>query len=351
MGTSFVIMEEPILVSIIIPVYNVKQYLVEAIESVLSQTYKTVEIIIIDDGSTDGSSNICDEYARKDPRIHVIHQKNMGLSNARNRGLCYMSGEVVAFLDPDDAYSPDYISVMLNTMIRKDAEVVICKYSDHRTSSKMVLSDQHYFFPKAKEGEYDRIHVLRALADDTIDTCIWNKLSRKELWENIRFPDGHVYEDRDTTFRILNKCKTAYVIDQPLYMHRRHKGSITETVSWNNTNDRLLSNTHFYEFVASNTPFVFTIEQKKLAKRRQHACLEELIIHYLRFHRNEYYNGKIIEESMKKTIIQKGREIGVHNSIFRTKLLFHMIQICPLLLRMIYELYRKMFKLNQFVKK
>ena len=100
------------LVSVIIPVYNVEPYLKEALDSVLDQSYQNLEIILIDDGSTDRSGKICDDYSETDDRIRVIHQENKGLSSARNKGLDLMHGELVAFLDPDDAYHPDYVSAM-----------------------------------------------------------------------------------------------------------------------------------------------------------------------------------------------------------------------------------------------
>lgn len=108
---------ENLLVSIIIPVYNVQKFLREALDSVIQQTYKKLEIIIIDDGSTDGSSEICDEYARNDRRLIVVHQKNRGLSAARNKGLDIMTGDVISFLDSDDVYHVHFIETMLNTML------------------------------------------------------------------------------------------------------------------------------------------------------------------------------------------------------------------------------------------
>lgn len=106
------------LVSVIVPVYNVKPYLNEALDSVINQTYRNQEIILIDDGSTDGSGEICDEYATRDNRIKVIHQTNQGLSAARNAGLDIMHGSVISFLDSDDAFHPQMIEIMLHEMIQ-----------------------------------------------------------------------------------------------------------------------------------------------------------------------------------------------------------------------------------------
>ena len=110
-------------ISIIVPAYNVESWLNRCIDSILSQEYSNLEIIIVDDGSTDGSSKICDEYAEKDKRVHLIHQENQGLSAARNAGLYIMTGEIVAFLDSDDKYHPDFISSMLHAMQQNNSVV------------------------------------------------------------------------------------------------------------------------------------------------------------------------------------------------------------------------------------
>ena len=135
------------LVSIIIPVFNVKYYLTETLESVINQTYKNLDIILIDDGSTDGSSDICDEYASKDKRIRVHHQVNQGVSAVRNAGLDLAVGEFLAFLDSDDAYYPDYLSSMMTTMIHEGVDIVMCKYTEHKTRGKMVLTGHEKIFP------------------------------------------------------------------------------------------------------------------------------------------------------------------------------------------------------------
>ena len=115
-------------ISIIIPVYNVKEYIKEAIESVINQTYKNIEIIIINDGANDGSEKICDEYSKIDSRIKLINQKNMGLSTARNKGLECITGEYIAFLDPDDVYHPEMIEKAYKAITQKNVDCVICNF-------------------------------------------------------------------------------------------------------------------------------------------------------------------------------------------------------------------------------
>ena len=126
------------LVSIIVPVYNVAPYLREALDSIVNQTYKDLEILIIDDGSTDGSSAICEEYASKDPRIRLIHQSNKGLSGARNTGLEHATGDYVAFIDSDDSVSPVFIESLVNAMTSSSASIAVCKFSIINTSGSMT---------------------------------------------------------------------------------------------------------------------------------------------------------------------------------------------------------------------
>lgn len=197
-------MKSSALVSVIIPVFNVRPYIAEAIESVLHQTYNNLEIIIIDDGSTDGSEEVCDDYAQRDKRIIVVHKQNEGVSAARNTGLDLLNGDMVAFLDSDDAFHPDFVSVLLEALIRERADIAMCKYTDHCTVEKMKKIGEEKEEPGMEEGVYDRFDALRALNDRKINHAVWNKLYRQELWKKIRFPSGHMYEDVDTTFRIIN---------------------------------------------------------------------------------------------------------------------------------------------------
>lgn len=256
-------MDNSILVSVIIPVYNVASYLVEALDSVVHQTYENLEIIVIDDGSTDGSGKMCDEYAEKDRRFRVIHQENRGLSAARNVGLDIMTGEVVAFLDSDDAFHPDFIRTMIDAMRQKSADLVVCKFVVFHTSGLMRFEGNEKEKPTIDSGEYDSITVLRALADGMINDSVWNMLYHRKLWENIRYPVGHVYEDTDTTFKIFNLCNTIYVLDQPLYLYRKRSMSITETHSPQNISDRISALFHFETFVKEHTPEIFSEEQLK----------------------------------------------------------------------------------------
>ena len=208
-------------VSVIVPVYNVKEYLRESLDSLLVQTYRNLEILVVDDGSTDGSGKICDEYTRKDARIQVVHQENQGLSGARNTAMDLMTGELVMFLDPDDAYHPEMIWKMVETLCREQADMVLCKFSVHRTLQKMNPNGSGMRrLPSAPEGKYDRVSALQALASERFNYSVWNRIYRRKLWDGIRFPQGHVYEDVVVDYRILDRINSLYVLDDELYFQR-----------------------------------------------------------------------------------------------------------------------------------
>ena len=319
------------LISIIIPVFNVAPYLREALDSVINQTYANVEIIIIDDGSTDESGAICDEY-RHDPRVRVIHQENKGLSAARNAGLVLMTGEMVAFLDSDDAYCLDYISSMHHAMLLHSSDVVICKYTIHHTTGKMDNSIKEEIRPEAIEGMYERTQALRAFVDGTINCSVWNKLYKSELWKNVRFPVGHVYEDMETICSIFDISRSIYVLNDLLYLHRKRPGSITTTKSWENMQDYLKADAHILSYIADHTPGIFSPEQKR---KWSESYLKKMIVAYLRFNREE----------LVTQIMEAAKEIDIIACNLRVRTAYWMFRFCPRLLRCCYPFYHPVRKI------
>ena len=323
------------LISIIIPVYNVETYLAEALDSVINQTYEKLEILIIDDGSTDGSGAICDEYAFKDERIRVMHQENRGLSAARNAGLNCMTGELCAFLDSDDAFESTFIEKMLAAMLHEEADLVVCKYTVHQTEKKLYLTDEQAR-PSADSGNYDRIHALRALADGIINVAVWNKLYRRTLWQNIRFPEGRYYEDYETTLRIFNICHLLHVLDEPLYLYRKRQGSITSTPSIKIIRDKNLAYSHFASFIEANTPEIFNASQKQ---NWHQFLLNDIIIYYLNHTAGRSYEEITFRKELRKYIILTGKETGIKTFGLRTRIAWYMIRFCPMLLKIVYRVY------------
>ncbi len=260
-------MSKTFLVSIIVPVYSERPYLHEALDSVINQTYQDLEIIIIDDGSIDGSGEIADEYAEKDKRITVIHQENKGLATVRNVGLDMMSGDTVVFFDSDDALMPDYVETMLNAMQKTRADLVVCKYTVDKTEGLLQCKGQ--INSPIESGLYNHANALQELVNSNINVHAWNKLYKRKLWKKVRFPDGHIYEDIATTFKVFNLCKKVCVLDKPLYIHRKREGSITSSRSIKKYYDLAWAYSQFASFVEKNIPDIFTTEQlNRLLERR-----------------------------------------------------------------------------------
>lgn len=314
------------LVSVIVPVYNVYPYLHEAIDSVINQTYTNLEIILIDDGSTDGSGEICDEYAERDSRIRVIHQDNKGLSAARNIGLENMTGEVLAFLDPDDAFQYSFIEKTLAALQNEDADMVLCKYDIQYTTAHMKTTSSKKTQPLIAPGVFDRNEVLSSLVNCKINVSVWNKLYRRELWNSIRFHEGHVCEDHEAIFKICSLCEKICVLPDSLYNHRKRPGSITAVHSLNNLNDALLAYIRTESFVRANTPLIFTSEQLD-AFERLHVRI--LLSVYPRFKSVSDNLPKDYRVGLRKQIIEVVERHSVRGSGFRVRTAYWMLLKCP----------------------
>lgn len=335
MGHFYLNNQNP-LVSIIVPIYNTFPYVLEALNSVVNQTYKNIEIILVDDGSTDGSEEVCDLFARTDDRIRVVHQSNKGLSNARNVGLELMNGDFVSFLDSDDAYRRDYVEIMLAAMIREKTDIVVCHYSIHITDQALDACEISSGYPKTTQGLYDRKKMLNALVDGELDHHVWNKMYRSILWESIRFPDGHAFEDEDTTYRIIDCCHHILVIDDTLYLYRKRAGSITTNTRPKIKDDRILAWNHLISFIENNTPNVFSEVQ---LQRCYQFVLEQMIINTVRCSRRKYNVDNYGINHYREKIIDTGSKVDIKKCTFNIQFLYYIIKFCPMSLMILSPLY------------
>ena len=217
-------------VSIIVPVYNVEEYFEECIQSIISQTYTNIEIILVDDGSTDGSGRMCDEYAKQDPRIVVVHKENGGLSSARNAGLDVATGEYIQFIDSDDYIAPIMTEDLMQAVIVNQAHMAIGgvatfyyengarieRYHNMQTNQS-VVSGKDILCNISSES-----HFMYDLP--TVIVC--NKLFHKQLFENIRFPIGQISEDNYVIHRLYVPQSTIAIVNKPHYYYRQRFGSI-----------------------------------------------------------------------------------------------------------------------------
>ena len=208
-------------VSIIIPIYNAENHLHKCIGSVVSQTYGDLEIILINDGSTDGSESICRSYEEKDTRIKLISQKNAGVSAARNAGLDACTGELITFVDSDDHVSEDYVEYLTDLMGRYDSDIVCSgQNEDPDLLDEPVVIEG----PEACLKEY--------LTSNRIYAAVWGKLYKKHMFDGIRFPSGKRFEDNYVLFRLLDKCNSLTIGQLMKYSYVRNAGSfVNETFS------------------------------------------------------------------------------------------------------------------------
>lgn len=238
-------------VSIIIPVYNVEKYLPECLDSVVNQTYKELQIIVVDDGSTDSSGEICDQYAEKDNRITVIHQVNAGAANAKNTGLDNVKGEYLAFVDSDDWVELNWIETLINAMEKYDVDVVECGFDN-------------IFVNAVEEGKVYKEEILttedyfKQYNENWVSVIFWNKLFRAELTDGIRFrKERRCIDDEFYTYKVVSNGKRLARVKDILYHYRQRETSAVhqnEKKSLQMTDDALDVLKERYNWVTTRFP-------------------------------------------------------------------------------------------------
>ena len=211
-------------ISIIIPVYNVKDYLDRCLNSVISQTYTNIEIILVDDGSTDGSSAMCDDWKYRDDRIKVVHKENGGLSSARNKGLDIATGEYVGFVDSDDWIEANMYELLYRAIKEASADLALSNMVIAKTVKDKAENKEYKSTVLNKEDLYK---VFFRVSDYNINYCVCDKLFKRNTIGNHRFTEGIILEDIDFMFPFIQKCNTAVQINQSLYYWFYNYGSIT----------------------------------------------------------------------------------------------------------------------------
>lgn len=211
------------LISVIIPVYNVERFLCECIESVLCQTYSNLEVIIVDDGSTDSSPKICDEYAEKDSRIKVIHQVNGGQGKARNVGMGMATGSYYTFLDSDDYWNAEFVERVYFKAKQNDADIVISNYRHINELGEVIAEGRK---TKIVEKQYSGSEAMSvALYWNEFGVGPWAKLYRAEAWKGILFKEDRIYEDLATTYLVYHKAKRIVFFNEFLMNYRIRENS------------------------------------------------------------------------------------------------------------------------------
>lgn len=235
-------------ISIIIPVYKVEAYLRKCLDSVIGQTYRELEIILVDDGSEDNCGRICDEYAGRDERIRVIHQQNGGVSAARNAGLAIASGDYLGFVDSDDWIEPDMYAYLLQGLKKEGADIAVCGHYD------CCRDKLHARGPESTAVCTTEEALRLLLKNDRIQNNLWDKLYRREMFQGIAFPTGRVYEDFAVMDRVFVKAQRVAILPGRKYHYLMRADSIAGAASLRNQVDHCEMAKQRYDRLAETWP-------------------------------------------------------------------------------------------------
>lgn len=288
------------MISVIVPVYNVENYIKSCIESLLFQTYSDLEIILVDDGSTDDSGKICDRYERQDNRIRVIHKKNGGLSDARNKGLDVANGDFIGFVDGDDLIHPKMFEILLYNSLKYDAEISACVIKrvssifDEKIENDINIYDQKVKLLKREDS-------LKNI--DIISVCACNKLYKRKMFKEIRYPVGKFHEDEFVIHELFFQSKKIVVTDQVLYYYIQRENSIMSAYNINKLYDAMEAYRKRIEF----------------SKEKWQEVLPEILCNYSEYVKGEFFNNeskltlenkKLLRNQLKK-VLNENKKIKI----------------------------------------
>lgn len=277
------------LITIIVPIYNVKPYLSRCIESIINQDYKKLEIILVDDGSTDKSGNICDEYAKKDKRIIVIHQENQGLSCARNNGTRISKGKYIAYIDSDDYIELDYISYLYKLIKDNKADISACAHNKHR-----------YI-----ETVYEKDELYPALLTSKIAFSAWSKLVKASIMKdnNIYFPVNEIYEDQKWIYYLLEHTNRVVIGSESKYHYTYRQNSIFNTKSLQNKKILINRVCEMHNFIKEKHPEYLSLSYIKYIRELTYNFLSFSRTKELETLKKEIYS--LIKKDRNKIILKK----------------------------------------------
>lgn len=246
------------MISVIVPIYNVELYLPTCLESILSQTYQDLEIILVDDGSPDNSGRICDEYAKKDSRISVIHQKNAGQSGARNTGLDMARGEYVTFVDADDYIESDAYEILMTEVARTNVDILLFGHNLIKDCNERDTKSKKHEIKSTILGSDELWYEVFG----NLNNAVWNKLYKRELIGRKRFKLG-LFHGEDLLFNLeyINECSSALLISLPLYNYVKREGSVTTSNFSKKKLDEIVSKDFARELILKYCPKMLSIAE------------------------------------------------------------------------------------------
>ena len=296
-------------ISVIVPVYNVEQYLERCVDSIINQTYTNLEIILVNDGSTDNSGKLCDELAKKDERIRVIHKENGGLSDARNRGIDEAESDLVGFIDSDDYIDSDMYEVLLKNLNNTDADLSMCAlYDVYNNTPEAQVTNKETWELNSEQA------IKMVMEAKILSVTAVNKLYRKSLFTDLKFEVGKIAEDAFIMIKLLDKCEKIVATNEKKYYYVHRENSITTQKfstkflnvieAYEQNSNIILEKYPKLKDVAQtrmNWAYFYVLDRLLLDDNYNDKELENKLISYLKNHRKDILNDPLFT---------KGRKIG-----------------------------------------
>lgn len=321
------------MVSVIIPVFNVEKYLGRCLDSVINQTYRNIEIILVNDGSTDKSLDICRQYGTSDSRIKIFEETNQGLSVARNTGIENATGEYLVFVDSDDYIDKNMIKKLYESLVKYNADVAVCDFIDFSKDEEVKVKRNSGKIEEIYEEDFLK-YLYRYYKTMVVS---WNKLYKRKIFTNLRFPEGKLHEDEFILYKWMFQCKKIIYIREKLYFYYQRKEGIMACYSLQNVLDTL---------EALNKRLVFCKSRKKMFYFTQIRILHATAEAYFKL--AEVKNEKILE-----FIYQEFQNIynvkNLHRKFsIKEKIGFYLLHKNPRIYIHILNFYRKIRKNNGY---
>ena len=292
------------IISIIVPIYNVGKYLPKCIESILNQTFKNFELILVNDGSTDNSGVVCDDYAKKDTRIKIIHKSNGGVSSARNAGLYVAKGKYIGFVDPDDYIDKDMFEVLYKLCEQNNADIAICK-NCREINGVIDRKNEEVYIKELSNTEA----VKEAFKANLYRFALWNKLCRRKCFIDISFPEGRIHEDLSVTYRILSNANKVIFTNYVGYIYVKRDDSILTKKYNENRLQSFIGWNEIFEFMNINYPEL----NKEVITCYTYWCNDN--IYYILNEIDNVKNKKRYLKKLRNYIINHYKKIKENNNI------------------------------------
>lgn len=317
-------------ISIIVPIYNVELYLRKCVDSILAQTFRSFELILVNDGSPDKCGEICEYYKELDPRVVVIHKQNGGLSDARNYGIDVAQGRYIGFVDSDDWIEPDMYEALHGLITAHNADIAVCGHCEVQDEVKLEKSFTH------QVRVYDNAHAFDKLLEDTeIQNLAWDKLYKAELFSQVRYPVGRYFEDIFTTYKLFLQANKTVSLDSPKYLYLKRSDSITGAMNNRKYYDRFCAALEIYETIQDkNYPIAKEISLSRTVTEGIELCNFQLITGetavnkeylaelggFLSKHTSAILRNRIIRREMKTAALLILTSSTVYKMLYYSKL-------------------------------